>query len=230
MAFCGFLELSNFLFNHSGNTVHLRMGQGGWGLNRYFGSCNAECKILQSGLENRTCSVFGWSMAFRLSLRPFKIWTSVSLGRFKPNKMAAVLNKMVTILFFAIRKPNCQNVLISNGVWFSEFGFRNSTVLTTSSFSVRVSVWMWMSMAATFNSWLSVRDQMKESVTQETSRSKTKKFQDLPEIVALKNNSESFVEIKGYAISQIRLPQLSWSPYSPICCTSTNAVGTRNRY
>ena len=54
MAFCGFLELSNFLFNHSGNTVHLRMGQGGLGLNRDFVSCNAECKILQLGLENRT--------------------------------------------------------------------------------------------------------------------------------------------------------------------------------
>ena len=90
---------------------------------------------------------------------------------------------------FCHSKTKCQNVLISNGVWFSEFGFRNSTVLTTSSFSVRVSVWMWMSMAATFNSWLSVRDQMKESVTQETSGCKTKKFQDLLEILRPKNKT-----------------------------------------
>ena len=54
--------------------------------------------IIQSGLENRTCSEFGWLMAFGLSSGLFEIGTFVSLGRFiysRGSNLEAIQNRNV---------------------------------------------------------------------------------------------------------------------------------------
>ena len=77
-------------------------------------SCLSEKKIgfvklelatsaIQSGLEFRTCSDFGWSSVFGSWLRPFENRTMGSLGRFIRKKMK----------YFYIKRPRLIAIFIA---------------------------------------------------------------------------------------------------------------------